>query len=441
MTRMCRAQFEKDDIAEAEIVCSHRETVESDMQDNEISNNHGNLSGGSSIQAKRRQSSMFTLKLPAWVNFSYTTLQYTSRRPPRRKPNPSGLQSQINLSAHSLSQDIQLDDKLDLGIHGKPAFRLRHQPPWKGTSMKLGLTTPDGVTPTIETPNLVVAHPPPIPWDDQTTVDLPYDNPFYTKAYDSVLWLPRNPCGILNLDDTIDLRVSLTTEVPVGQLGTWPDIPEINSPHEDFQPKGSDSPRRPSKAATFLPPVDGTEDIDLPPVIARRVRSREDGIEQTVRPKRPSSYRRQISCGNKIRTGEPADVPPQPRSSNHMVDSLLHPPIRSFSNGHGYEKGRARSSSISTLNHTRSTEQGNQEPGPPSVRHAQVEIVTVRGTGNRISSPSRPQNVSARVAIAQEVVAEEEAALVDRTEDEQAKVHKATTTKSWLTSWMFKKSE
>jgi hypothetical protein len=43
------------------------------------------------------------------------------------------------------------------------------------------------------------------------------------------------------------------------------------------------------------------------------------------------------------------------------------------------------------------------------------------------------------VAIAQEVVAEEEAALVDRIEDEQAEAHKVIR-KSWLTSWMFKQS-
>ena len=437
---MCRAQFEKDDTVEAEIVCGHRETVDLNMQGDEISNNKGDVNGNNSIQATRQRSSMFTLKLPAWFNFSYTTLPYTPRRPHRRNSNSSGLQSQINCSSlRALSQDIQLHNKLDSGMHENPAFS---QPPLAGASTKLGLTT-DDFTPATDTPGLVVAHPSPIPWDDQTTVDLPYDNPFYTKAYDNVLWLPRNPCGILNLDDTIDLKASLTTEVSAGHLGTWLDIPETSSPHEVPQADGRVCLGRPLKVATGLPPVDGTEDIDLPSVIAKRVRSREDGIEQAVGHKRPSSYHRQILGGYKIKAS--TEPPPQPRNS--AVDSPLPLALRSFSNGPDRGKGRARSSSMSTLNHSPHThhawltDQRKQEPASPRVRHAQAELATVIGIGNGISMSSRPPNVSARVAIAQEVVAEEEAALVNRTEDEQAKVHKATATKSWITSWMFKKSE
>jgi hypothetical protein len=440
---MCRAQFDKDDIAEAEIVCGRRET---DMQGDEIPTDNGALMGGSYIQTKRQQSSRFTLKLPAWVNFPHSTLPHKPLCP-QRKSNPSGTQSQKNFSRlHSLSQSIQLD-KLDSGMHA--TFGLHHEPSWGGTSMKQDPTT-DSLTGSTEMPCLVVPHSPPIPWDDQTTVDLPYDNPFYTRTYADVLWLPRNPCGILNLDDTIDLKVSLTTDVPAGQLGTWLDIPETNSPPEvpqgrDFKLLGSQS-----LAATSLPPVDGTEDILLPPVIARRVRSKEDDVEQALRPKRPSAYRRQISGRDNIRFNmgpADSDTPIQSRSSIGVGDLPLPLPFRSFSDGNDYGKGRPRSSSMSALNYSthihpdRSTNQRNQEPGSHPVRHAQAELPTTKRTSSGISFTSRTQNVSARIAIAQEVVAEEEAALVDRTEDEQAKAHKATATKSWLTSWMFKKSE
>jgi hypothetical protein len=310
-------------------------------------------------------------------------------------------------------------------MHAKLTFGPHHEPSWEGTSMKQDPTT-DSLTGSTEMPCLVVPHSSPIPWDDQTTIDLPYDNPFYTRTYADVLWLPRNPCGILNLDDTIDLKVSLTTDVPAGQLGTWLDIPETNSPHEAPQGRDSKLLGSQSLAATSLPPVDGTEDIRLPPVIARRVQSKEDGVEQALRPKRPPAYRR-ISGRDKIRINVgPADAPLQSRSSIGVGDLPLPLPFRSFSDGNDYGKdygkGRPRSSSMSALNHS-------------------TRVHPDRSTNSEIYFTSRTQNVSARIAIAQEVVAEEEAALVDRTEDEQAKAHKATATKSWLTSWMFKKSE
>jgi hypothetical protein len=48
--------------------------------------------------------------------------------------------------------------------------------------------------------------------------------------------------------------------------------------------------------------------------------------------------------------------------------------------------------------------------------------------------------VSSHAAIVQEVMAEEEHALANRLEEEEAEAEKATTTKSWLTSWMFTKA-
>lgn len=409
MTRICRTQFEKDDIAEAEIVCGRREPV--DMQGDNILNDNGELSGGRLIQTKGRHWTTFTAKLPSWVNF-YAMMQHKPPLP-QRKPNHCSSQSQSISRLPTVSRDVQQDDKLDSEMDAKLVISPRHEPPCRGTSIKPGLEL-DDFTGNAVTFGPVVAHPSPIPWDDQTTVDLPYDNPYYTKPIDDVLWLPRNPCGILNLDDTIDLKVSLTTDVHAGQLGTWLDISEAgeNSPDEITR-EGGDSkvPRCRLNAATSLLLVDGTEDIELPPVIARRVRSREDGIEQAAKFKRLSL----------------------PLSS------------RSISDGNGYSTGRARSSSMSILNlaqpRARSTDQRNQENGSRPARNAQAESVTAKGTGSIISLPSRKQNVHARVAIAQEVMAEEEAALVDRIEGEQAEAQKATATKSWLTSWMFHSSE
>lgn len=411
---MCRAQFEKDDIVEAKIVCGTHEAV--DISDGEVPNDNNDLGVGSSIQPKRRH----PLKLPAWMNFSYTT----HREKP--KPYPALPQSKKFSRLPSPSKDVYNDDlNLDSGVSSKPSRR--HETLLEDMSMRLGLTT-DDLTGSSEL-GPVVVRPPPVAWDDQTTVDLPYDNPFYTRPYSDVLWLPDNPCGILNMDDTVDLKVSLTTDISAGQMGTWLDVPYINSPLGNSPPGEGGSSTLLRRQSNIVTPVDGTEDIDLPPVIAMRVRSREDDVEQAVRPKRPSMYYRQVSGGDKngINMG-PVQRLSQP--GNPIDTGIITRPLH-----------RARSSTSapppsSHIHRIRSTDQIDHEPDSPAVHHAQTES-PARGSGFQESLPSRTHNVSARVAIAQEVVAEEEAALVDRIEDEQSEAHKVIA-KSWLTSWMFK---
>nr|XP_031860912.1 uncharacterized protein CI109_003639 [Kwoniella shandongensis]KAA5527984.1 hypothetical protein CI109_003639 [Kwoniella shandongensis] len=71
---------------------------------------------------------------------------------------------------------------------------------------------------------LVVPHPPLQPWEDIP----PYqrargynDQPAYTDDYDDFLWLPRDPLSTLDLDDTVELRSSLTTSAGAGEIGEW----------------------------------------------------------------------------------------------------------------------------------------------------------------------------------------------------------------------------
>ncbi|WRT64264.1 uncharacterized protein IL334_001195 [Kwoniella shivajii] len=66
----------------------------------------------------------------------------------------------------------------------------------------------------IEAPDIVTTHPPLQPWEDIP----PYnrsrgynDQPTYTDDYDDFLWLPRDPLSTLDLDDTVEMRVTLTT--------------------------------------------------------------------------------------------------------------------------------------------------------------------------------------------------------------------------------------
>jgi hypothetical protein len=77
--------------------------------------------------------------------------------------------------------------------------------------------------------------------------------------------------------------------------------------------------------------------------------------------------------------------------------------------------------------------------------HAQADFVAANNSSSRVSlnvpKLSRNQNVSAAQAIFHEVLEEERQALRDRLEEETAEATKSQGNKSWLTSWMFRKSE
>ena len=85
---------------------------------------------------------------------------------------------------------------------------------------------------------LVTSHHHLRPWEDIP----PYqrargydDQPAYTDDYDDYLWLPRDPLSTLDLDDTVEMRLTLTTsEGGDGRIGDWPpltdeDIDEVEA--------------------------------------------------------------------------------------------------------------------------------------------------------------------------------------------------------------------
>ncbi|ORY32232.1 hypothetical protein BCR39DRAFT_41930 [Naematelia encephala] len=87
---------------------------------------------------------------------------------------------------------------------------------------------------------VVVPHHPLRPWEDIP----PYqrargynDQPAYTDDYDDFLWLPRDPLSTLDLDDTVEMRLALTTSAGgSGRLGDWPhsaDDASDSSKHDD----------------------------------------------------------------------------------------------------------------------------------------------------------------------------------------------------------------
>jgi hypothetical protein len=84
----------------------------------------------------------------------------------------------------------------------------------------------------------------------------------------------------------------------------------------------------------------------------------------------------------------------------------------------------------------------DQESGIRPDAHAQAEFVAANTSRVSLGLPksSRTPNVSAAHAIFHEVVQEERQALWNRLEEETAEAKQSKSTKSWLTSWMFRKT-
>ena len=80
------------------------------------------------------------------------------------------------------------------------------------------------------------------------------DQPAYTDDYDDFLWLPRDPLSTLDLDDTVEMRLSLTTSAGgSGRIGDWPESDDNSEivmidverwpDHQTAQPTDRETPR------------------------------------------------------------------------------------------------------------------------------------------------------------------------------------------------------
>jgi len=176
----------------------------------------------------------------------------------------------------------------------------------------------------------------------------------------------------------------------------------------------------------------------LPPVIAQRVQAKEVGVEHTLRARKSSIRPRRPSTGDK-HSSNPTSVRPQ---RPQTAERPILPSYRSFSDT--TSKRLRSSSSALQLPPSGTTERvcPDQELGIRPDAHAQAEFVAANTSRISLKPPnvSRTQNVSAAHAIFHEVVQEERQALWDRLEEETAEAKQSQSTKSWLTSWMFRKS-
>ncbi|KAK7056871.1 hypothetical protein VNI00_002588 [Paramarasmius palmivorus] len=436
ITRICRAQFERDDIAEAEVVCGRSSSASGEEDSDHTGENQTDEQ--EDIQVGLVESSpasdpKATWRMPEWVSFSYATIRHRPSHPQQRHPNPfrvdkSSLSRVKSLPTTAVGPDPNSHDVI-VPSEVPPHTHTNHVQP------------EDDIGP-------VSVHPPPTSWDDLTTIDLPYDNPYYTRTINNVLWLPRDPCGVLSLDDTVDLKIAISVDPSGGQIGTWLGVPETGSPSQQSNSSLPSSPSSEPAGLSYvtLPftsepeDVDGTETINLPAVLAKRAEAKDD-VENAIRPRRPSTFRRRPSTAG----GSSASRASGPRPSTsasargtafsyRSFSDTLRPPERSKSIMSAFDRpGLERSRSIA------------DELGQRPDAHAQADLVLNTPSVSRISLErpqlKRSQNISANAAIYHEVLAEERLALQNRLEEEQAEADKTRTHTSWLTSWMFKRTD
>ncbi|KIL63242.1 hypothetical protein M378DRAFT_80006 [Amanita muscaria Koide BX008] len=366
LTRICRAQFEIQDIEEAELLKSKKRNEPETGA--EIAVNDGSGERGGDAQTG------FTL--------------YGRSRP-----------SLIELSSRSLQNWLRTEQ--------------RHHTPSKAVHTAFSGLCPanqpaDGqhtaVLPQvglIGTESSLAPHPAPRPWDDQTMIDRPYDNPFYSRPIDNALWLPRNPSAILDLDDTVDLRMPLTENLDVSKLGRF-----------GLQnPSGATTPNEQQDAT----PRQSTEG---PSLLVHHDKARLSEVNSSEARSTKASVEDADASSRQVHT-----PPTQPRPIDLRVRSLSEGQVPT-----AQRSTRITSANLAQFYRTRSSD---------------IDKVSSRARTETFGIPSalHYRNISAHDAIFSEVLAEEEQVQLDHLNGERLEENMANAAaKSWLTSWMFKKA-
>ena len=439
---MCRTQFELDDAAEADVICNGRHQQRSEDQDPESVGLVGEISDQThDFLTNPQKSSLLTVRFPRWINFSYATFDrhhgMRHHRPQHRRPNPFGPHRNCDLTEPAKPPSDGLPHCLTErpssptnGVLMVPREVLQEDPAMSNAPRR---------TKPLHSPirGSVARHPPPEPWDDQALLDLPYDNPFYSRAIDNSLWLPRDPTGLLDLDDTIDLKSSITVDESAGRLGSWIAVDETTSPEEVSIASRSIVTRFP----VDLQEVDGTEEIDLPPVIARRVNSNEKDVERVSHHRRPLIPRR-VSSEQKSLGGSEKRVPGRRPS----ILDLPTTPYHTLTSASIMSARRPRSGSLMSILQMSQqpvfVESSSVDGNLPLDTEAQAVSIAANANAHAPPKALQSQNIPAAQAIFHEVLEEEREALQDLVEQEAAEGNTETKgRKSWLISWLYWRSD
>ncbi|KAI5117451.1 hypothetical protein M0805_005828 [Coniferiporia weirii] len=435
-TRICRAKFETADIIEAHIVCGATPPPPPgpDQNGSRSSAVEGDSAGATTVAAGT--SARFkTWRLPKGFKFTYNASPHRNRPAGEHKPIPFDDATHFTrLRSWDGTIRYPYGRTSDPGQMGSlPESQVALSDPDRPDLPPQNLTSPLG------RPPLVTQHEKHPAWDDTARLNFPYDNPYFRRPVANHLWLPRDPVGILDLDDTVNVFRALTSEPSLGQLGEWieggialSDLPSSLSL--------SDVSERSSLERVMSRELSGDEEIALPSVIAERVENieKEDEVE-CAGEGRPSSLRRP-SILTQRRTSSSGDARrrtfsqtragsvPRNRSSSFMSAHSFARQPSFFSQG---SPPRRRSSFADPANQP---DLYAQAPFAPS--HVSFGIPP----RPRLRTASNSTPVSTREAVVNEVIAEEYHATESRLREEAQSVvnsEGALSTRSWLTSWMF----
>ncbi|KAG8907708.1 hypothetical protein FRB99_002504 [Tulasnella sp. 403] len=239
---------------------------------------------------------------------------------------------------------------------------------------------------TTRRPDLVAPHEKRQPWDDAPRYDLTYDNPHYTRPIDNVLWLPINPCTILDLDETVDVFRAITSEPGAGMLGQWvnesaghgEDLPaEMRNAPPGHVPEGEEL-----EVLEELPLV-GTERIALPPAIESRI-STETDYEQSEAG--PSGVMSTIGAAGSTLLGT---VRPQRRKSSSFSFSMASTQAGAPGGGRNFSGNssiyRVTSRTLRPVPSRVSTKSSTLQPPPSAPSSSAAAAIATANAGVGIS--------------------------------------------------------
>ncbi|PSR70502.1 hypothetical protein PHLCEN_2v13653 [Hermanssonia centrifuga] len=369
---------------------------------------------------------MWTWKFTSRVAFSYGT-GHKRHHATRRQPNPFGPRSSgdsgVPLHACSSTAGLLAKEPLE-------------------TSASISVLASDAIPeeqpedPTLDSPQahtpLVVSHPHHPRWDDESDPNTTYDNPFYTQPISDMLWLPRDPFSIIDLDDTIDLRISISSEPGAGKLGAWAEDEFIGTALSSVFAGSFGSLDDESSSMQQSRHLDGSEVISL----SSGIKSRVDSLDQerdieTSPPRRPSLVPRTLSNASAMSQRRPATLDVGPSGTGFRSFSLgassttdiLPSPVTHLSVPSGHRRQRSASVDVVGM-HARSV------PTSASIR-------SILRTPSGPVTPGATSIISTREAVVGEAIAEWQEAEHERRRQEEAEEEKAKEPRSWLTAWMF----
>lgn len=394
MTRVCRAKFERDDLEEAMIICGLQYSQPRDVEAQSPSSHDRKIDKSDTRQGPIKQTRIrATWRVPRLLPFNYTL------SPPRARSNAQ-------------RRSIPFENT---GIHYAPA-RVESVEAMDHRATILTHTTESNNN---KSGSLVSPHPPHPRWNDESDPGHPYDNPYYSRPIVNRLWLPRNPCGLLDLDDTVDLREAITSSKTSGDLGSRivgsrslpSDFP--SSPFEHSPGNMTGVPPE-TLAATIPPRYSDNEEIVFPLHSVSGVHGSNDHeVSQ--------AELHEYSCHNRSPT-TPITASWPPIKSFHSEGRPFYDPTRSASLP---IVGRSQSSS------SRDPELAEIAGKLPGV-DASVELLTPSQQRPRDHMAEAPTLTLAE-AVAREAMAEERKVMDERIRKEVAEDNAMTRKRSW---WM-----